>query len=119
MFKAALPLLSGLLGLGGCLPTGPTFNNITGITVQKVTADGLVNDELTDTKLQQTAQCLYQTQEVAEAGTEDMLLQETYLIQVKDNAGIRSFELYTRSNLKGNKGRYYTNRCIHKLVERR
>ena len=45
------------------------------------------------------------------------LLQSTYLIQVKDSAGERSFELYTASNLKGNKGKYYSNDCIYALVQ--
>ena len=40
------------------------------------------------------------------------------LLEIKDNRGIRNFELYTDVNLKGNKGKYYENRCILKIINK-
>lgn len=116
--KTAALTLGLLLALTAC-SAGPTFVNIESVKIQRVGSGGLHSVELGLTETRDAVACLYETREVnAEAAQADMLLQDVYLIEVKDNAGVRSFELYTGRHLKGNKGKYYQNGCIHQIISR-
>lgn len=109
-------LTLGLL-LTGC-QQGPTFLNIESVKVQRVGSDGLHGVELSITEQRKLVECLYGTREVNPANAEDeILLQDVYLVEIKDKAGIRSFELYTANHLKGNKGKYYRNGCLYPLIK--
>ncbi len=111
-------LLAGsLLTLGACAKEGP-FNKIRSVKVRHIGSNGLQDKVFTDEEMRQLVQCLYTSREVEEAQTLRELLQTTYLIEVSDALGDRSFELYTAENLKGNKGKYYVNTCIHKIIEK-
>lgn len=110
------PLLSILLGCS----EGPLFDNIQGIEVQVVSPNGLKRTHLQDPELSSAASCLATTtNQVDVSETEKrQLLQTTYLLLIRDNQGIRNFEMLTDQHLKGNKDRYYENRCIHPIVNK-
>lgn len=97
--------------------SGPTFSNIQSVKVTRVGSGGLQTIELDATHMRRAIDCLYATQEVrADASDGTMLLQDVYLLEIQDAAGIRSFELYTARHLKGNKGKYYANNCLYDLI---
>ncbi len=107
------PVLSILLGC-----SGPLFDNIQGIEVQVVSPNGLRRSNLAGPELAAAIDCLTtQTTDVGVEATEKrQLLQTTYLLLIRDNAGIRNFEMLTDYHLKGNKERYYENKCVHEIV---
>ncbi len=107
--------------LMGCAPPGPTFVNVEAVVVQQISANGLTKREISSKKmLRDVANCLYTTTQVTEEDSRSRnLLQTTYLIDIKDVHGIRSFELFTDQHLKGNKGNYYFNSCLHALISAR
>jgi hypothetical protein len=102
----------------GCAPSGPTFVNVESVVVQQIRRDGLTKRDISSKKkLRDVANCLYTTTEVTEEDSRKRnLLQTTFLIDIKDVHGIRSFELFTDQHLKGNKGNYYFNKCLHTLI---
>lgn len=105
----------GLL-LAAC-SSGPTFSNIQSVKVTRVGGDGLQTVELDATHMRRALDCLYTTVEVGSNDADGtMLLQDVYLLEVQDAAGIRSFELYTARHLKGNKGKYYRNGCLYDII---
>ena len=110
----ALSLLSLVVGLFGCAEN-PVFNKIREVEVRQIGPEGLVEKTFEGPEADRIRQCLYKSKEI-DGDEGKQLLQSTYLLQVKDNYGERSFELYTESNMKGNKGKYYTNDCIYGLV---
>ena len=111
-----VPLLMTLLGC----ETAPLFDNIQGIEVQVVSPNGLKRTSLDNTALVQGTDCLAnQTGQVDRAATEKrQLLQTTYLLLIRDNSGIRNFEMITDQHMKGNKERYYRNACIHGILKK-
>lgn len=104
-------LLAGTLGCG----EQKTFNGISDVQVRQISAEGLQERTFEGEELNRLKNCLYKSQEIAKDEGKQ-LLQSTYLIQVIDRNGERSFELYTESNMKGNKGKYYRNNCVYELV---
>src|SRR5690606_21735674 len=97
--------------------SGPTFSGIQSVKVTRVGGDGLQTIELDATHMRRAIDCLYSTQEVNSSDADGtMLLQDVYLLEVQDAAGIRSFELYTSRHLKGNKGKYYRNSCVYDVI---
>lgn len=95
----------------------PLFDGINQVKVRQVGPRGMTFREITGSALVATRTCLLNnTSEVTEAETDINLLQEPFLFEVTDRRGTRSYELYTARNFKGNRGRYFENRCIHKLV---
>lgn len=110
-----VPFLTLLIGCG---PSGPLFVNIQDVEVQLHGANGLQRRHLDGPSLEQASACLDATVEVDQAATESrQLLQKTYLLLIKDNSGVRNFEMITDHHLKGNGERYYENLCIHAIVE--
>lgn len=102
----------------GCGPSGPLFTNIQDVEVQLHGDKGLQRRHLTGPALDQAAACLDTTVEVDQKATESrQLLQKTYLLLIKDNSGVRNFEMITDYHLKGNGEKYYENLCIHGIVE--
>lgn len=117
--RVLIPLFAAsglLLGATACSNAAP-FNGISSVTVRHIGEGGLKNKEFTAAEMQQLVGCLYTTVEIEEAMTKQELLQTTYLIEISDGLGDRSFELYTDENMKGNKGKYYVNRCMHDLIK--
>jgi len=106
-----------LLGvtLTGCT-SAPVFNGIAEVIVHKQTAAGTHKEKLEGDRLSRARSCLYSTVEVSAAESKQELLQEILILQVKDRVGDRMFELYTAENLKGNKGQYFKNTCIYKII---
>jgi hypothetical protein len=115
---ATLLVLSALLGsLSACgFQAGPVFRNIQNVKIRHIGPSGLTDTELDALKQKEMIKCLYQTTEVEEEETLRDLLQTTFLLVISDAAGDRNFELYTQQNLKGNKGKYYVNRCVHPII---
>ncbi len=99
---------------------GPLFSNIQGIDVQVVSPNGLKKHTLEGAALAEGAGCLQgNTKEVDEATTQKrQLLQNTYLLLVRDDSGVRNFEMITDYHMKGNKERYYENRCIYQVLKK-
>ena len=113
-YAAANMILSSiLLMVLGCVD-GPPFTEIQDISIRHIGANGLVKRDLDAAELTRAQACLISnTQEIDPDNALQELLPTTYLIEVTEKTEIRSFELYTKVNLKGNKGRYYHNSCIH------
>lgn len=109
-------LTTALMLLIGCAQ-GPTFDGIRAVTIHHQTAGGTSKQVLTAEKLDQASKCLYTTQEIGQEQAGGDLLQTIYLVEVQDRRGDRMFELFSMSNMKGNKGKYYDNRCIYKLIK--
>ena len=114
-----VPLLALLVACGG-LSSGPLFSNIQGIDVQVVSPNGLKKHTLDGAALNEGAACLQSaTRQVDESTTQKrQLLQNTYLLLVRDDSGVRNFEMITDYHMKGNKERYYENRCIYPLLKK-
>ena len=102
----------------GCAEA-PVYKNITGVTVHTQTASGTSRKALEGKQLQDAIDCLYKTTNIEEGQASEELLGSIYILEVRDAFGDRMFELYTDRNLKGNKGRYYENRCIYGVLEER
>lgn len=113
-----VPAIAILL-LTACASSGPLFVNVETITIQQISPDGLTKRDINHGKaLKETSDCLYSSVQVTEEHSRGRrLLQTTFLIDVKDAYGIRSFELFTDQHLKGNKGNYYHNACLYKLIQ--
>ena len=109
---AAVTLL--LAGTLGCAED-KAFNGISDVQVRQISAEGLQERTFVGEDLNRLKNCLYKS-DVIPQDEGKQLLQSTYLIQVTDRNGERSFELYTESNMKGNKGKYYRNNCVYGLV---
>lgn len=109
-------LVASLASLVGCTAS-PVYNTIDGVTVHSQTPGGTSKDELTGERLEQARQCLDTTEEIPNSESKEDLLQEILLVQVKDRYGDRMFEFYTDENFKGNKGKYYRNRCMYKIIK--
>ena len=106
-----------LMLLAGC-DAGAPFTEIQQISIRHIGANGLVKRDLDSDELARAQTCLVtQTRLIEPEAALTELLPTTYLIEVKDKGGIRSFELYTQENLKGNKGRYYQNGCIFSFAD--
>ncbi|MFT4624833.1 MAG: hypothetical protein ACI8PZ_003496 [Myxococcota bacterium] len=99
-----------------CSGEGPVFRNVTKTNVKHVGSRGLTERTFTAREGTTVAECLYTTKGIAADQASDELLPTTYLVEVHDNQGVRSFELYTATNLKGNKGKYFVNNCLHDLI---
>jgi hypothetical protein len=110
-------MVAWLLGsaLTACV-SPPVFNGIEEVIVHKQTAAGTHKEKLEGEKFQKASNCLYSTTEVTAADSKQELLQEILILQVKDRLGDRMFELYTDENLKGNKGQYFRNSCVYKII---
>lgn len=104
------------LGLWGCTQP-PVYNGITEVIVHKQTAGGTNKETLEGERFDKATRCLYTTTEIPADQSKQELLQEILLIQVKDRLGDRMFEFYTDVNLKGNKGKYYYNDCIYRVIK--
>ncbi len=104
--------------LAGCTKP-PVYDGITTIIVHEQTLQGTARTELSGDKLLEATSCLYKTVEVqVEQSESEDLLQAMILLQVKDRHGDRMFEIFTDSNFKGNKGKYYRNDCILDIVRK-
>lgn len=113
---AALALAMGGTAVLTACASGPVFNNIQQVKVRHIGTGGLVEKSLDANEEKALKKCLYNTREINEAQALRDLLQTTYLLEISDSKGDRSFELYTMQNLKGNKGKYYNNRCVYAII---
>ena len=116
-----IPLLLSLVPAFGLMlgcSANEAFSGIQSVKIRHNGSRGLETATMTSRQHDQLVQCLYQTMPLEDDSTAELeLLPSTYLVQVKDNKGDRLFELYTKSNLKGNRGKYYQNLCLHPLVK--
>ncbi len=104
--------LAVMLFATACQPTGPVFRDVTKTTVKHIGSRGLTERTFSSREGLAVAECLATTKQI-DAEPQDLeLLPTTYLIEVHDREGVRSFELYTKTHLKGNKGKYFTNNCL-------
>ncbi|MEM6927547.1 MAG: hypothetical protein AAF602_11500 [Myxococcota bacterium] len=112
-------LVLGLSCLVGC-EEPPIYSNIRSVTVHQQTgASGTQKTELTGEKLERAVQCLARTVETTEEESKKAdFIQDIVVIQVVDRIGDRMFELFTKEHLKGNKGKYYQNRCIYGIIRK-
>jgi hypothetical protein len=109
------------LGLLPALWTGctspPVFTQITEVVVKTQGPGGTSSEPLTGERLDRARHCLYATEEIKKEDSKKEPLQEILLLQVKDRFADRVFEFYTNENLKGNKGKYYRNRCMFGIIK--
>jgi hypothetical protein len=109
------------LGLVPALWTGcaspPVFTQITEVVIKTQGPSGVSYQPLTGEKLDRARGCLYHTEEIKKEDSKKEPLQEILLLQVKDRYADRVFEFYTDENLKGNKGKYYRNRCVFGIIK--
>lgn len=111
-------LFVALTLLFGCTEA-PVYQNITGVTIHTQDSAGTSRKSLEGKQLKAAVACLYDTQNIEPEQASEQLLGSIYIIEVKDQFGDRMFELFTNENLKGNKGRYYQNKCIYGVLEGR
>jgi hypothetical protein len=111
-------LVASLASVVGCTAS-PVYNTIGGVIVHSQSPGGTSKDELVGERLENARNCLYTTEEIENSEAKQELLQEILLVQVKDRYGDRMFEFYTDENFKGNKGKYYRNRCLYKIIKNR
>lgn len=115
-FTATIVVLAGLLGGLFACTTAPPFNGIASVKIRHIGPAGLTETTLNKLKERELMDCLYKTAEIKENQAKVDLLQTTYLLEVRDNLGDRSFEIYTTENMKGNKGKYFINRCVYPII---
>jgi len=111
-------LMLGALVLAGCgNAEPPLFEGVTKVVILPVGSGGLMRKEVSSADLPKVTSCLYRgTTEIAAEKASEELLAVVFLIEINDKRGARSFELYTDKNLKGNRGKYYENKCIYELI---
>jgi hypothetical protein len=102
-------------GLGCTAP--PVFNTISTVTVSVQTPGGTSRQVLEGERLENARQCLSETEEIPFDQAKTEMIQDILLIQVKDRYGDRVFEFFTDENFKGNKGKYYRNRCMYRIIK--
>lgn len=102
--------------LVGCTDP-PVFNGITEVLIHTQTANGVKKDALEGEKLDRAKRCLYTTAEIQKGEAKPEVIQEVLLVEVKDRLGDRMFELYTDENFTGNKGKYYRNNCMYRIIK--
>lgn len=110
-----VPLLISA-GLWGCT-TPPVFNGIGEVVIHTQGANGVKKDSLELDKLERASQCLYSTVEIDKSQAKKEVLQELLMVEVKDRLGDRMFEFYTDENFKGNRGKYYRNTCLYRIIK--
>ena len=95
---------------------GAVFSSIESTKVHYLSTQGLVERKMTLSRQRDVITCLTgQTFRILEEQREEELLPTSYLIEVVERSGSRSFELLSRNNLADKSG-YYENRCIYELV---
>lgn len=113
----AAPFLLPLFTLFAGCTKPPVYDGITKVVFHHQTSQGTARTELEGEQLEQAVACLNSTTEVGfDENSQEEPLQAIYLLQVMDRNGDRMFELLTGSMFKGNKGKYYRNTCILKIV---
>lgn len=114
----ATPFLLSLFALFPGCTKPPVYNQIASVVVHHQTSQGTTRTELEGEMLERAAGCLGRTTEVAfdPATSPEEPLQAIYLLQIVDRYGDRMFEMLTSSTFKGNKGKYYRNDCILKVI---
>ncbi|MBA2320906.1 MAG: hypothetical protein H0V89_07115 [Deltaproteobacteria bacterium] len=111
-------MMLGALVLTGCGSTEPPlFEGITQVVILPVGSGGLKRTEVVGGDLSKVTSCLMRgTNEISAEKASEELLAVVYLVEINDKRGARAFELYTDKNLKGNRGKYYENKCIYELI---
>ena len=109
-------LLSGWSMWGGCTQP-PVFTSVAEVVIQTQTPGGISREALKGDRLERAKTCLYNTVEIQKDQGKPELLQEILLIQVKDRYADRVFEFVTDENLKGNKGKFYRNTCLYRIIK--
>ncbi len=107
--------LVGLLAVGCGTAQGPLFTDISNVNITKVSSAGTALRSLNGGEVGPFAGCLGATSEIAAEQAEQELLVSTYLVEVTDASGKRSFELYTAHTMKGS-GKYYSNPCVYEQI---
>lgn len=113
-----------LIGVGvwgwlqGCA-TPPVFLGVTDVSLNTQTASGIHRVVLEGDRLTEARTCLEtQTMEISPDAQSQEVLQEILLMGVKDKLGDRMFELTTTTNFSGNKGKFYQNPCIYRIIRK-
>jgi hypothetical protein len=109
------PLLT--LGFIGCWSSGPVFEEITEVRVRYQDDGGLVERVLTEAQLAKAKSCLGRIQRSTVESADQESLDSTWLLEVTDARGLRSFEMYTEHDLKGRDENYYRSDCLYKLAK--
>lgn len=106
-----------LWSLLGCVAqSGPSLEQARGLTVRQVTEHGLKSLDITREQRDSMIRCMRSTRQASAAPTSPDALYEPYLVEVQMPGGSMTFELYTPSDLKGNKGKHYRNGCLYDLL---
>lgn len=100
----------------GCA-SPPVFDTITTVTVRSQSPGGLETRALEGSQLEDARACLQETVEISFDVVKKEVIQDILMIQIKDRLGDRMFEFFTDENFKGNKGKYYRNRCLYRIIK--
>jgi hypothetical protein len=109
--------LLALVGCIGCFGSAPVFLGISEISLVQQGSRGTEKKLLEGDALAEATDCLMSSQEIPQSQLSSELLPEIILLSVKDRLGDRMFELTTNENFSGNKGKYYYNACIYRIVK--
>ena len=102
--------------LGCVVQSGPSLEQARGLTIRQVTEHGLKSLDITRQQRDTMTRCMRTTQEVGSGPSVPDPLYEPYLIEVQVPSGGMTFEMYTPTHLKGNKGKHYQNGCMYDLL---
>lgn len=103
-------------GLWGCTQP-PVFDGIGEVMIRTQTANGVKTEPLEGERLERAKSCLYSTVQIDKTQANPQVIQEVILLEVKDRLGDRMFELFTNENFTGNKGKFYKNNCIYRIIK--
>ncbi len=102
--------------LAGC-PELPVFSSIEDVTLRQGSSRGLSDRAVSRREKDRIKDCLAKTTPAeAPAGQDVVPLDKPYLLLVTDRGQVKSFEQYTAVYLRGNKGRYFKNTCLHAIL---
>jgi len=106
-----------LWSLLGCVTqSGLPLEQAQGLTVRQVTEHGLRSLDITRQQRDSMTRCVRATRAASAGPSSPDVLYEPYLLEVQLPTGGLTFELYTPSDLKGNKGKHYRNGCMYDLL---
>ena len=103
-----------VLCLMGC-PEIPVFRSIDDVTLRYGSSQGLKDRPVSRRDKDRIKACLLDTKE-APTPDEVTPIDRPYLLLVTDQGQVKSLEQQSERYLRGNKGRYFHNTCLHPIL---
>lgn len=105
-----------VLGLMGC-PEIPVFGSVDDVTLRYGSSRGLQDRAISRRDKDRVKACLPNTKEAEPPAPDSVTpVERPYLLLVTDRGQVKSFEQHSERYLRGNKGRYFHNTCLHPIL---